>query len=1697
NTPADGSGYGQAERFLGFASVTTDGSGDASFAETLTVAVADGEFVTATATAIVDLGGGVYGDTSEFALNVAATTTPVITARETIDADGDGQIDQIRITTSEALDDDFTGLTITVTGYTVTGYSSDIANDNIFYVDLTEGGTADTGATPTVTVTANTSLSDASSNNIAVDASWLDADWLNRARITFDNVAQNTNDLDDFPVLVTISTADLASLDLNATVGADVRFADAITGNELNYEVEFWDDGADTATIWVKVPKIDRSSNTDYIYVYYNHSGTATYDQSAADEQAVWDTSYQGVWHLDENGAAVADEFVDSSGAGNHGQGGSGSVGEVPTQSTSGNIGNAQTFDNTDDHVNIAYSASLGITSDITISAWVKRTNSGDFANILTKGDGSFSWDYSLYIENDDKLTFFVGDTSPQVLASTAEIADTSWHFVSVVRSGTDVTFYIDGADAGGGGTMTGALGNDPDHVRLGFSEEADSAFGGTMDEVRLSSVGRSADWIAASYESQNGTFAFNNFGSKEAVTAGVTATDKAAAVIVSAVTNEGSTELTVTFSEAVDTSSSGVGDLLASDFGYGFNEDSSPLVLVSVSVSDVDAGTNSVEVTLTVNNGVVTLGTMTGLTITGGANGSATVTVTGKVTDLNNSLATLTYAPNAEFSGADSLTLTVDDLGNTGGGSLTHLDSASIGDIDAGVSPVEVTLNGTNGVVTLSGTMGLTLTAGDGTADASMTFTGTLADINTALDGLNFDPTPGYNGAASLQIITADLGNSGSGGPLTDDDTIAITVNLVNNAPVVTTTGFSRGYTENNGQVAVDTGLTVSDVDSPNLDSAVVRITTGFNAVEDRLAFTDQFAISGSYDSLTGILTLTGTTAVANYQTALRSVTYENLNDVPDTTTRTISFSVDDGIDSSAVQTRNVSIASENDAPIATDDPGDFNSLITSLSPVSYWRLGENSGTTATDESGTSHGTYNGAGLAQTGVLNGDSNTAVSFGGVDDYVGIAHNAAYLIDDGTIQLWFNADSLGTDQTLFSKDSSGFDTGAHLSIEVLAAGQVYVRFQSASSDSYVTSAASVTTGTWHHMAFSFGSNGMALFIDGQLVNSNAYTGGLGTTSGGAGNSEPIAIGAGTRDSSDGTIIPLSRYFDGLIDEVAIFNTQLNAETVQNLYASAFQDYTIDENTSLNVGPERGVLANDFDAEGDPLTVSLISGPSNSASFTLNVDGTFNYTPVAGFAGIDTFTYRVNDGTANSNTATVTITVTPANGDPTITSTNSPNVAENQTAVLSVTATDPDLPADTITFSVTGGADQAEFSIDSATGELTFNSAPDFEAPTDVDTNNVYDVQVTVSDGNGGSDVQLISVTVTNINDAPTITATSSDQTLVPDGNITLGGSGASRTINILPSLNQTGGPATITVTVDDGMTTTQTTFDVTVMADNNAPTDITLSGSDIDENSANGTAIGNVSATDPDVGDSLTFSLTDNAGGRFAVDLNTGQLTVVNGSLLDFEVTSSHGITVRVTDSGGLFYDEAFTINVNDVNEAPTALGDSFSAGQLEDLAVAAGVIMVNDFDGDGDDITVVLVTGPAAGTLTLAADGSFTYTPVGSFSGLDQFTYYVTDGTLDSAVAIVEIDVELTVVGVSTTAPQKAKPRPKLKPRSKLLIPSPNWHQRTLPTAKLQMRRRTMIRMRRRGRTAVRPSGPTHQLRRSARLVVKYLFPSV
>ena len=96
------------------------------------------------------------------------------------------------------------------------------------------------------------------------------------------------------------------------------------------------------------------------------------------------------------------------------------------------------------------------------------------------------------------------------------------------------------------------------------------------------------------------------------------------------------------------------------------------------------------------------------------------------------------------------------------------------------------------------------------------------------------------------------------------------------------------------------------------------MSITAGFASGQDVLGFTNQNGITGSYNAATGVLTLTGTATLANYQTALRSVTYSNSSDNPSTATRTISFQVNDGAAATTPATSHRScVTAVNDAPV------------------------------------------------------------------------------------------------------------------------------------------------------------------------------------------------------------------------------------------------------------------------------------------------------------------------------------------------------------------------------------------------------------------------------------------------------------------------------------------------------------------------------------------------------------------------------------------------------------------------------------------------------------------------------------------------------------------------------------------------------------------------------------------------------------
>ncbi len=228
----------------------------------------------------------------------------------------------------------------------------------------------------------------------------------------------------------------------------------------------------------------------------------------------------------------------------------------------------------------------------------------------------------------------------------------------------------------------------------------------------------------------------------------------------------------------------------------------------------------------------------------------------------------------------------------------------------------------------------------------------------------------------------------------------------------------------------------------------------------------------------------------------------------------------------------------------------------VIAMGPVSYWRLGEVSGSTAIDLAGTSDGTYSGVELGRPGSVVGDSNTSAYFTGAA-YMEVPHSADYMLDNGTIMFSFQDNNSIHDAGLFSKDSLTKDDGGHVDIRTTADGRVSARMQSTTDSVQIVSDPFIALDTWNHVALTFGDQGMRLYINGILVGSDLFTGGLGTTSGGTGNTEPIVLGASQVISDpDGQIFPLRNYFSGLIDEVMIFDRALSGAEVEQLSTLKF-------------------------------------------------------------------------------------------------------------------------------------------------------------------------------------------------------------------------------------------------------------------------------------------------------------------------------------------------------------------------------------------------------------------------------------------------------------------------------------------------------------------------------------------------------------
>jgi VCBS repeat-containing protein len=238
------------------------------------------------------------------------------------------------------------------------------------------------------------------------------------------------------------------------------------------------------------------------------------------------------------------------------------------------------------------------------------------------------------------------------------------------------------------------------------------------------------------------------------------------------------------------------------------------------------------------------------------------------------------------------------------------------------------------------------------------------------------------------------------------------------------------------------------------------------------------------------------------------------------------------------------------------------------------------------------------------------------------------------------------------------------------------------------------------------------------------------------------------------------------------------------------------------------------------------------------------------------------------------------------------------------------------------------------------------------------------------------------------------------TLNPDGSFTY-------TANV----NYAGSDGFTYVISDGDLTSALVTVNITVIAINRPPV-ATNDSYTTNENTPLVVAAPGVlgNDTDPD-GDPLSAVLVSgpshgtlvlNADGSFTYTPNTGY-------------TGSDSFSYKASDGSLSSSTATVSLLVNAVNQAPTAVADSYSTAKNTPLVVAAPGVLANDTDPDGDQLTAVLVSGPSHGTLTLNSNGSFTYTPKAGYTGSDSFTCKASDGSLFSA----PVSVALTITGTT------------------------------------------------------------------------------
>ena len=466
---------------------------------------------------------------------------------------------------------------------------------------------------------------------------------------------------------------------------------------------------------------------------------------------------------------------------------------------------------------------------------------------------------------------------------------------------------------------------------------------------------------------------------------------------------------------------------------------------------------------------------------------------------------------------------------------------------------------------------------------------------------------------------------------------------------------------------------------------------------------------------------------------------------------------------------------------------------------------------------------------------------------------------------------------------------------------------------------------------------------------------------------------------------------------------------------------------------------GTDADDFSINSSSGAISFISTPDYEVPTDANTDNAYE------------LTFEVSNGTTTTLQELI-ITVIDVDEAPTITSAPDASTPENTTSTYTATATDPE--NNPLSYSLSG-TDAAHLTINSSSGAISFTTVPDYENPADADANNVYALTLAVSDITHTTS-QALSITVTNIDEPPSITSTAS-VSILENTTTTIHTASASDPENDTLSyslsatdaahlsINPSSGtisfainpdhenPADadannvykLTLEVSDSTHTTSQALAITVEdANDNAPIIIAAQSFSIDENSANGSTIGTVVATDADASPTtyqdwtITSGNTDNA---FAIGSSSGEITVVDASKLDYETEpTSYNLSITVSDGVNTSSTETVTINVNDLNDNTPVItaSQSFSIDENGENGASIGTVAATDGDATATTYQDWKITGgntdnafgidSSSGEITVADGSQLDYeTDPTSYN----LSITVSDGTNTSSAETVTINI--------------------------------------------------------------------------------------